>query len=72
MHQKVVDWLKEHSNISYDINFEHDYKKTKQFPQGSVKVELQLDEATFGKLSKFVNPEKVRDKSKKGMPPPDW
>ncbi len=28
IHEKVVDWLKKNSNISYNIKFEHNYEKS--------------------------------------------
>ena len=58
--------------MGYNLNEEHNYKKTKQYPKGSVKITILLEEKIYGKLMKNLNPEKGRDKSKKGMPPPDW
>jgi len=34
-----------------------------------VTINLDLDEATTGKLSKFLNPDRPKAKTRKGMPP---
>ena len=54
--QQVREWLKKNANISYNLNEEHDYEATKEYPNGKVKMVLQLEDTTFQKLRKFINP----------------
>lgn len=67
-HHKVIEWLKANANISYNLNETHDYEPSKKYKKGSVTIEVDMDEATFNKLQKFINGQ-VADKSNKGMPP---
>jgi hypothetical protein len=69
LHEDVLQWIKTHTNHSFNIDAEYNYEKSRQFPHGSVKVKLHLDEPSLNKLNKFLNPDKPRSKSQKGMPP---
>ena len=53
-HHEVVEWLKEFSNLSYDLKEEYNYEPNGQFPNGSVKVNAPMDDATYGKVMKLI------------------
>lgn len=69
MHADVLDWIKTNTNHTFNIETEYNYEKTWQYPNGSVKIKLDLDDASMGKLNKYLNPDKKRSKGQKGMPP---
>ncbi len=50
----MVEWLREFSNLSYDLKEEYNYEPTEQFANGSVKVNAPMDDATYGKVMKLI------------------
>lgn len=69
MHADVLQWIKTNTNHTFNIETEYNYEKSRLYPNGSVKIKVDLDDASIGKLNKFLNPDKSRSKSQKGMPP---
>ena len=65
----MLQWLKVNTSHSFNIETEFNYEKSAKFQSGSVKIWLDLDEASINKLNKFLNPNKTRPKGQKGMPP---
>lgn len=68
-HGDVMLWLKENTNHSHNVQTQYNYKPSALYPNGSVKIEIHLDEAATGKLDKFLNPDRKKEKRSKGMPP---
>lgn len=50
----MVDWLKYYTNLSYNLNEQFNYEPTEKFPQGSVQINIHMDDATYGKVMKFI------------------
>lgn len=63
-HPKVVEWLRENSNVSFRLDTEFDYNSTDDFPEGKAILKVHLDEEIFGKLSNFISPT-IKKKDKK-------
>lgn len=61
----VLKWLKENTSHSFNIEAEYNYECSKQYPNGSVKIFLDLDEPSINKLEKYLNPNKTKGKSQK-------
>ncbi len=55
--------------MSYNLDTEFNYVQDKKYPCGSVKLNLEIDEVTFGQLARFINPASKKSKADKGMPP---
>lgn len=68
-HAEVLQWLKENTNHTYNIETQYNYEPSKMFPSGSAKISLYIDDATLGKLQKLLNPTKRKKNANKGMPP---
>lgn len=72
LHGEIVQWLKENTNTPYELDTEYDYESTEEYPNGKVKLKIDLDQATMGRLDRVLNPQRKKDKSRKGMPPKGW
>ena len=68
-HEAVLNWLKANTNHTFNVESQYNYEPSANYPAGSVKVSLDLDETSINKLNSFLNPYKPRDRKKKGMPP---
>lgn len=68
-HTEVMQWLKENTNHSYNVDAQYNYEPTPFFPKGSVTITLYLDEIAAGKLRKMLRHDNPSKKAQKGMPP---
>jgi 50S ribosomal subunit-associated GTPase HflX len=69
IHNEVLQWIKDNTSHSFNIETEYNYVASSKYPSGSVKIFLDLNEASINKLNKFLNPNQNRSKNQKGMPP---
>lgn len=54
-HYDVLEYLKRVSNISQkNIEAEHNYEGNEHFPNGSVKISLEIEEVGYWKLMKYL------------------
>jgi hypothetical protein len=68
-HADVIQWLKENTNHSYNVETEYNYEPSPQFPHGSVTISIFLDQVAAGKLRKMLKHDDPNKKISKGMPP---
>ena len=52
----MLEWVKANTSHSFNIEAEYNYEPSKEYPQGSVKIYLNLDDSDTSKLNKFLNP----------------
>lgn len=43
LHGEIVQWLKENTNTPYELDTEYDYESTEEYPNGKVKLKIDLD-----------------------------